>query len=422
MATVLYCSEGRLKFVYWQNPFKFAKNTLKFKPMVDLTEFESISPYTDAEAAEALSKLAEFPLLSQISQQFFPEESPDFLKNTLKQIQTIDQFQVLVMQKFVRWVLEHTAKNFTYDGIENIDPQKKFLALSNHRDIMLDPAITQLVLYINGIPMTEIAVGDNLITNETIEWLIRSNRMIKVVRGISARELYLSSQLLSRYIRLNITQQRSSIWLAQRQGRTKDGYDTTEQGLLKMLDMSGTADFKTNFEELNIIPMSISYEYEPCDILKAREMVISRTQKYVKAEGEDFNSIVTGIMQPKGDIHLNIGKPLSAEEIEAAAECDKNDRYQFIRRAVDCRVIEGYKLFKNNYVAYDLVNETSKYAEMYEQADVEKFQAYMQNQLDKVEPEINREELKSVFLGIYANPVVTNELLAKEKETGEELL
>ena len=339
--------------------------------MVDLTEFESISPYTDAEAAEALSKLAEFPLLSHVSQQFFPEESPEFLKNILKQIKTIDEFQVLVMQKFVRWVIEHTARNFSYDGISNIDPQKKFLALSNHRDIILDPAITQLILYRNGIPMTEIAVGDNLITNQTIEWLIRSNRMIKVVRGISARELYLSSQLLSKYIRLNITEQRSSIWLAQRQGRTKNGYDITEQGLLKMLDMSGKADFKTNFEELNIIPMSISYEIEPCDVLKARELVISRKRKYVKAEGEDFKSIVTGIMQQKGDIHLNIGKPLTSEEIEQASLCDKNDRYQLIRHAVDLRVIEGYKLFKNNYIAYDIANHSFKYSHMYEKADLE---------------------------------------------------
>lgn len=390
--------------------------------MIDLSEFESISPYTDEEAAEALSKLAEFPLLSQVSRQFFPEESPDFLKNLLKSIKTIDDFQILVMQKFVRWVLEHTARNFSYDGVSNIDPQKKFLAMSNHRDIMLDPAITQLILYTNGIPMTEIAVGDNLITNQTIEWLIRSNRMIKVVRGISARELYLSSQMLSKYIRLNITNQRSSVWLAQRQGRTKNGYDITEQGLLKMLDMSGTADFQTNFEELNIIPMSISYEYEPCDILKAREMVISRKHKYVKAEGEDFNSIMTGIMQQKGNIHLNIGKPLTSDEIAEAAKCDKNDRYQLIRHAVDTRVIEGYKLWKNNYVAYDLANQSYKYSHLYEPADVEQFVAYMQKQLDTVEPEVNREDLRRIFIDIYANPVYTKELLEKEKMTGSILL
>lgn len=390
--------------------------------MVDLSEFESISPYTDAEAAEALSKLAEFPLLSAISQKVFPSEEPDYLKNTLKSINTIDEFQILVMQKFVRWVIETTAKNFSYDSIANIDPNKKFLALSNHRDIILDPAITQLVLYANGIPMTEIAVGDNLITNKTIEWLIRSNRMIKVVRGISARELYLSSQLLSKYIRLNITENRSSIWLAQRQGRTKNGYDITEQGLLKMLDMSGTADFQTNFEELNIIPMSISYEIEPCDVLKARELVISRKRKYVKGPDEDLNSIMTGILQQKGNIHLNIGTQLTSDEIAAAALCDKNDRYQLIRHAVDLRVIEGYKLWKNNYVAYDLLNHSFKYSDMYDISDIEKFVAYMEHQLDTVEKEINREDLRRIFLGIYANPVVTKELLIKEKQTGAILL
>ena len=390
--------------------------------MVDLSEFEGISPYTDAEAAEALSKLAEFPLLPAISQKVFPNEEPDFLKNTLKSINTIDEFQVLVMQKFVKWVIETTAKNFSYDSIANIDPNKKFLALSNHRDIILDPAITQLVLYANGIPMTEIAVGDNLITSQTIEWLIRSNRMIKVVRGISARELYLSSQLLSKYIRLKITENRSSIWLAQRQGRTKNGYDITEQGLLKMLDMSGQADFQTNFEELNIIPMSISYEIEPCDILKARELVISRKQKYVKGKDEDWNSIMTGILQQKGNIHLNIGTQLTSDEIAEAAKCDKNDRYQLIRHAVDLRVIEGYKLWKNNYVAYDLLNHSFKYSDKYEISDIEKFVAYMEHQLDTVEKELNREDLRRIFLGIYANPVVTKELLAKEKQTGSILL
>lgn len=390
--------------------------------MIDLTEFESISPYTDDEASEALGKLADHPLLEQFSKQFFPDLSPDILKNLLKNIKTIDEFQLLVMRKFVRWVIEHTIHNFSYDGISNLDPDKKFLALSNHRDIILDPAITQLILNDNGFPMTEIAVGDNLITNEYIEYLIRSNRMIKVVRGISARELYLSSQMLSKYIRLNVTGNRSSIWLAQRQGRTKNGYDTTEQGLLKMLDMSGQDDFKTNFSELNITPISISYEYEPCDILKARELVIARKRKYVKAPGEDLNSIIQGIMQYKGNVHLSIGKPLTDEEIEMAAKCDKNDRYQLIRHAVDIRVIEGYKLWKNNYIAYDIANQSFKYSHKYDASDVDVFVSYMQKQLDTVEPEVNREDLRRIFLDIYANPVVAKELLQKERLTGSILL
>lgn len=377
--------------------------------MLDLSEFESISPYSDEEASEALGKLAEYPVVGIASQHFFPEESPDFLHNILKQIKTIDQFQEMVMSKFVRWVIDHTAHNFSYDGISNLDKNKTFLALSNHRDIILDPALTQLILYSNGLPMTEIAVGDNLITSKEIEYLIRSNRMIKVIRGVSARELYLSSQMLSKYIRLNITNERRSIWLAQRQGRTKDGYDITEQGLLKMLDMSGEKDFQQNFEELNIIPMSISYEIEPCDILKAREIVISRTQKYVKAPGEDLNSIMVGIMQEKGNIHLHIGKPLTSEEIAEAALCDKNDRYQLIRNAVDARVIQGYKLWGNNYIAYDMLNQTDKYSANYTAEEKAKFVAYMEHQLGTVEPELDRDELREVFLGIYANPITAKE-------------
>ncbi len=383
--------------------------------MIDLSKFESISPYTDDEAVEALSKVAQNPLVTGISQYFFPEEDPDFLKNLLLSVHSVDEFQSLVMTRVVEWVIEHTVRNFSYDGINKIDPAKTFLAMSNHRDIILDPAFTQYILYKNNIPMTEIAVGDNLLTNPTVEKLIRSNRMIKVVRGISARELYLSSQMLSEYIRLNITGGISSIWLAQRQGRTKNGADATEQGLLKMLDMSGTQDFVKNFMELNIIPMSISYEYEPCDILKAREKLISRTQKYVKGENEDLNSMITGIKQQKGDVHLHIGDSLTEQEIIIASKCEKNDRYQYIRHAVDFRVISGYRLHKTNYIAYDIVNGGQKYADHYTGTDVEEFKDYMENQLDTVEKTLDRTELANIFLGIYSNPVVSKENLIDQK-------
>ncbi len=384
--------------------------------MVDFSKFESICPYTDEEAVEALSKVADNPLVIQVSRYFFPDKEPEFLKNLLKSVRSVDEFQILVMTKVVDWVIKHTAKEFTYDGVEHIDPSKKFLAMSNHRDIILDPALTQLVLYDNKIPMTEIAVGDNLLTNPFIEYLIRSNRMIKVVRGISARELYLSSQLLSEYIRLNITTGKSSIWLAQRQGRTKDGADITEQGLLKMLDMSGQEDFLSNFKALNIIPMSISYEIEPCDVLKAREILISRTQKYVKADGEDLNSIITGIKQQKGNIHLHIGEQLTDEEIAEASLCDKNDRYQLIRHAVDLRVIDGYRLWKTNYIAYDLLNPGDKYREHYSNEDVQEFMDYKERQLDTVEKTLDRAALNDIFLHIYANPVVSKEMLYSKQD------
>lgn len=382
----------------------------------ELNEFTDISPYTDAEAVEALGKLADHPAVVEVSKAIFPDKEPEFLKKILKSVKSIDEFQVLVMNKAVEWVLSTTAHNFSYDGIGNLKKiNGKFLAMSNHRDIILDPAITQVVLYRNAIPMTEIAVGSNLLTNKYIEYLIRSNRMIKVIRGINARQLYLSSQVLSKYIRECITSGRSSIWIAQREGRAKDGIDTTEQGLLKMLDMSGTADFTTNFEELNIVPLSISYEYEPCDILKARERLISRTQKYVKGSREDLISIMTGIEQQKGNIHLNIGSPLTHDEIEAASCCNKNDRYQAIRHAVDVRIIEGYKLWKTNYIGYDMVNHTFKYRDKYTPEDVAQFTDYVEHQLDKVEKSLCRADLRDIFLRIYANPVVSLENLMIER-------
>lgn len=382
----------------------------------ELNEFTDISPYTDAEAVEALGKLADHPAVVEVSKAIFPDKEPEFLRKILKSVKSIDEFQILVMNKAVEWVLSTTAHNFSYDGIANLKKiNGKFLAMSNHRDIILDPAITQVVLYRNAIPMTEIAVGSNLLTNKYIEYLIRSNRMIKVIRGINARQLYLSSQVLSKYIRDCITSGRSSIWIAQREGRAKDGIDTTEQGLLKMLDMSGTADFTTNFEELNIVPLSISYEYEPCDILKARERLISRTQKYVKGSREDLISIMTGIEQQKGNIHLNIGSPLTHDEIEAASYCNKNDRYQAIRHAVDVRIIEGYKLWKTNYIGYDMVNHTFKYRDKYTPEDVAQFTDYVEHQLDKVEQSLCRADLRDIFLRIYANPVVSFENLMIER-------
>lgn len=390
--------------------------------MVETSEFESICPYNDEEAVAALNKVANHPAVLAISEYLFPDQPVTYLRNALKSVRSIDEFQEVVMNDAVTWCIDHTVHNFSYDGISYIKGIRgKFLAMSNHRDIILDPAITQLVFYRNGIPMTEICVGDNLIKqSKTVEYLLRSNRMIKVIRGISARDLYLSSQMLSRYIRQTITSGKASIWLAQRQGRTKDGIDTTEQGLLKMLDMSGEKSFQENFMELNIVPLSISYEYEPCDIRKAREILISRTRKYVKSHHEDMHSIVMGIRQKKGNVHLNFGLPLTYDEIEVASKCDKNDRYQAIRHSVDKRVIAGYHLWKTNYIAYDLVGGGNKYSDLYGPEDVESFKAYMEHRLDKVEKRLDRDELRNIFLHIYSNPVLSKERLASGEPLRQE--
>ena len=382
---------------------------------MDQNEFNDIAPFNDEEASAALARVANHPNVPWISKFLFPDKPETLLRDILRNIHSVDQFQDVVMSQAIEWVIANTVRNFSYDGVSKVlDTSKKYLFVSNHRDIILDPAFMQIVLHRNQLPYTQIAVGDNLLKQKTVELLIRSNRMIKVIRGISARELYLSSQLLSKYIRETITSGQSSVWIAQRQGRTKDGIDITEQGLLKMFDMSGTKDFVQNFMELNLVPLSISYEYEPCDILKARELLISQSQKYVKGEFEDLQSIMQGIRQPKGNVHINIGDPLTEEEIREASYCDKNDRYQLIRHAVDRRVISGYQLWKTNYMAYDIVNGNGKYAAEYTPEELEAFKAYLEVQLGSVEPQLDRAALRDILLHIYSNPVVSKENLQAE--------
>ena len=378
-----------------------------------MEDLENIQPYNDEEAVAALQKLARHPAMPVISKYIFPEFPVSTLKNLLLNIKGVDDFQYSIVSKAVSVVLGRSSSGFTYEGVENlrnVAGSGKFLAVSNHRDIVLDPALTQWMLMLNNVPLTEICVGSNLLSNSVVEALLRSNRMITVIRGISAREVYLSSQILSKFIRSEVVSGKSSVWIAQREGRTKNGLDITEQGLLKMFDMSGTADFKTNFQELNIIPMSISYEYEPCDFRKAREILIKQiTGEYHKKEDEDMRSILTGIRQWKGGIHLHVGKPLSEAEITRSSWYEKNDRYQAIRRILDERIISGYKLWKTNYMGYDLMTGGSKYADMYSEEDLKKFKEYTEHKLSRAERKLDKNELRNIFWHIYGNPVLAKE-------------
>ena len=377
-----------------------------------MENLENIQPYNDEEAVAALHKLAHHPALPAISKYIFPEFPVSTIKQMLLNITGVDDFQYSIVSKAVSVVVGRSSSGFTYEGAENLRKlEGKFLAISNHRDIVLDPALTQWMLMLNNIPLTEICVGSNLLANRVVETLLRSNRMITVIRGISAREVYLSSQILSKFIRSEITSGKSSVWIAQREGRTKNGLDVTEQGLLKMFDMSGEGDFKTNFKELNIVPMSISYEYEPCDYRKAREILIKKTTgEYKKKETEDMHSILTGIRQWKGGIHLCVGKPLSDNEISRASWYEKNDRYQAIRQILDERIISGYKLWKTNYMGYDLMTGGNKFSEFYTEEDLDKFKKYTEHKLSRAERKLDKDELRDIFWHIYGNPVVAKNL------------
>jgi hypothetical protein len=381
---------------------------------MDIKQYDDIRPYNDDEINEAMQRISSNRFFSNISAYLFPGKDEAFFKKILLNCHTVNDFQVKVMSFIVRKIIADTAKEMSFGGLDNFEEGKKYLLISNHRDIVLDSAIIQLILHENKIPTTEISVGDNLITSPFIEDITRSNKMIKVIRSSSAREVYFTSQRLSNYIRNNISGGRSSIWIAQRNGRTKDGLDITEQGLLKMLSMSGSGDFLKDFEELNIMPVTVSYEFEPCDILKAIELHISKRQKYIKTRHEDLNSILTGIMQFKGGIHIQFNQPLATQEINLAANsnsADKNEKFKLLGEIMDKKIVSNYHLWKNNYIAYDLLHNSEKYSCMYTEEEKLSFENYTKYKLSTVEDD--KDDVEKIFLGIYANPLISKENISK---------
>jgi len=374
-----------------------------------LDSFSDIRPYLEDEIVPALNRIAKHPLLTPILSYLFPDKEPEKVRQLISTLKSVDDFQDKVMFFAIRKIILDTVSSLSYAGITKLKDNKKHLYISNHRDILLDSGILQVIFRMNDIQTSEMAVGDNLITDPFIEDIARSNKMIRVDRGKNVRELYNSSMLLSRYIRERISKGESSVWIAQRNGRTKDGVDLTEQGLLKMLEMSGTGDFAKDFEELSLVPISISYEFEPCDLLKTKELYISRRKKYVKSPGEDLNSIISGIMQFKGNIHINFCEPVSAKELKVYSMLEKNEKFKALSEAVDYKIIDSYQLWKNNFIAYDMLFSTSKYSGNYSTSDKNHFVDYLKYKLSDTEG--NPKEMEEIFLSIYANPVLSKEKL-----------
>ncbi|MDL2243156.1 1-acyl-sn-glycerol-3-phosphate acyltransferase, partial [Bacteroidales bacterium OttesenSCG-928-K03] len=322
------------------------------------------------------------------------------------------QMQRRVMFPVVMQLMSKTSTGLSSDGIENLNREKASLLISNHRDIVLDAGILQIILVQNKFNTTGITFGDNLLMSEMIRIIAKSNKLFIAYRGKDLKEFWNHSKKMSQYIRYQIQQMNQSVWIAQRNGRTKDGDDKTDQGVIKMLDMSRSDDFVQGFKDINISPCAVSYEYEPCDFLKTFELYMTRRGPYVKQEDEDLNSILVGIMQNKGGIHFSFAKPISEEEILEADGYQKNDKFRFLASCVDKRIYEGYKLWKTNYIAYDIVNNSNTFTDRYSIKEKENFVNYMNNGLNKIisdgfygNKEFDFSELEEIFLNIYANPI-----------------
>lgn len=377
---------------------KPAENMIQLPP-----EFDDIRPYYDSEIPAAMERMASDPILTPALRFLDEDMDVNAFRAKLRKIRTIEQFQHEMMVPLCSALVAKTMTSFTSSGAERIDASYGTLYVSNHRDIVMDAYLHQIVLDQYNKPTCHITFGSNLMEPQFVVDFGMSNKMFRTDRKTSnIRSFLRSSMHLSAYINY-VVSHGDSLWIAQRNGRTKDGRDRTEPGLVRMLLMNG--DSKEEVEALHITPLSISYEWEPCDILKAVEHYRTLDGKpYVKAKGEDLQSIITGITQQKGRVHLAFGTPI---DISGFSDPLKREDIAAIATQIDAQVWQEYRLWDTNYVAYDLLNGTKRFSGCYEPAVKEQFIDKMERDIAAY-PSLDADKLRELFLKIYAGPVYDN--------------
>jgi len=377
---------------------KLAENMIQLP-----SEFDDIRPYYDSEIPAAMERMASDPILTPALRFVDSRIDIDEFRAKLRKIRSSDQFQHEVMVPLCSAIVAKTMTSFTSSGAEKIDPTIGTLYISNHRDIVMDAYLHQIVLNQHHMPTCHITFGSNLMNPQFVVDFGMSNKMFRTDRKTSnVRSFLRSSMHLSAYINY-VVPHGDSLWIAQRNGRTKDGRDRTEPGLVRMLLMNG--DSKEQVEALHITPLAISYEWEPCDILKAVERYRTLDgQPYVKAQGEDLQSIITGITQQKGRVHLAFGTPI---DISGFSDPLKREDIAAIAMQIDAQVWREYRLWDTNYVAYDLLNGTKRFSGCYEPALKDQFIAKMEHDIAAY-PSLDAGKLRELFLKIYAGPVYDN--------------
>lgn len=377
------------------------------------SEFNTIRPYVDGEIEKATQRLSQSAEFLSVFTQLTKMDS-SIIVNALSKVHNRDDFQNYFFGPVIQAVIKNTTDGVTVNGLENLKPDTSYLFISNHRDIILDSAILNLLLRNNGFKYTQAAIGSNLLVNEWVTDLVKLNSCFIIERDIPVREMIVSSALRSNYIRETLQQGRNSIWIAQREGRTKNGDDKTQPSLLKMFKMSGTKDFADNFRELHIVPVSISYEWEPCDDMKTKELYTRTVSEYNKTPEEDMKSMQVGLGTYKGRINFSIDKPIDEELNQIADLASNGERLEALALLIDSKIHKNFKLWPNNYIAFDLVHSGNKFSHLYNEEEKNHFIQIMTQKIDRIEG--NRSLLNNIFLEIYANPVknsINNETASK---------
>lgn len=370
-----------------------------------MERFRSIQPLQEVDIQLILQKVQTHSLMQAMLHYGFPDLECEHRNQILMSCNSVSDFQKKIMYHIVQTAKEKTIQEFTVEGFEFLHPEKAYLFISNHRDIILDTSLLNLALHDKGLSMTASAIGDNLVQKKFLLRLAMLNRNFIIHRKLPIRETLIQSQIVSQYIRYCIREDSRSVWIAQREGRTKDGNDQTQQGVLKMLSLakdSGQSAL-SYLKQLNIVPVAISYEFDPTDKLKMPALMAEYYgEHYEKRNKEDLENIIRGLIGQKGRVHICVRKPLSEEldHIEANVE-GGNKQFQALADLIDRSIYKQYKLWPANYIAYDLLNQSSVFEAFYTDKQVRQFERRLSNRADSSD-KISQEK----YLQMYANPVI----------------
>ena len=370
-------------------------------------EFDTIRPWEPEDLPEVYDRLLGNPQFKQVLAYLYPQVPFEMIAQKLKACKTNMEFQLAFAYDFVHGILKKAATGCEMD-CSAIDNTKRYTFISNHRDIVLDSAILDVLLVDNGFKTTcEIAIGDNLLSLPWVKDLVRVNKAFVVERALSMRQMLMSSKRLSDYMHFAIKEKKENVWIAQREGRAKDSNDRTQKSILQMMSMGGEGSVIDRLKQLHLVPLAISYEYDPCDFLKAKEFQQKRDDAdWKKGPTDDIVSMQTGIFGYKGHVHYHAAACLDEYLDSLDPEMPKQDIYNKVAAHIDHEIHRNYKMYPGNYVALDLLEGTTEYADHYTAEQKEQFEQYIAGQLTKIDlPNKDEAYLRERLLTMYANPL-----------------
>lgn len=372
-------------------------------------DYSDISPYDDSLFHEKMESLIKDPGFLHAVKYVMPEKDVPALLDSLKIIDNKHDFQHQIMYPFLEMLVKTTTAGISMGGLKYNNPGVNYTFITNHRDIVLDASFLNLAFLRNGLPTSEVAIGNNLLVFDWITDLVRLNKSFIVKRNTGLREGLMAAKKLSAYIHHAILEKHESVWIAQREGRAKDSSDHTQESLVKMLAIGGEGSFIHKLKEINLMPVSISYEFDPNDYLKAKEFLMRRRDpEFKKTQRDDLFSMETGLLQFKGRVHFQLTPRINSKLDLLGQFRDNNTAAKYVGRLIDQAIHRSYEIFPINYIAYDMLHDTTRFAEKYTEGEKAETIKYFESQLAKVDIEVSEEERKymlEMMLVMYANPL-----------------